>query len=172
MSDTQCFTESNPIKINGITFHIVLIINKLSSTAILGLHCHSEPPLPFRATPAILSRPCHSEPPLSFWAAHCHSERSEESPSSQWLELQVAGGSAALRPSHCQSRPLRERPASGPLPLMRPRVATPPATCTPSIVIPSVSHSSRFVCPCPHFAFPRTVECKCLIHSALRKVIP
>ena len=36
---------------------------------------------------------------------------------------------AALHPSHCLARPLRERPASGPLPLMRPRVATGFDTC-------------------------------------------
>jgi hypothetical protein len=35
---------------------------------------------------------------------------------------------APLHPSHCLPRPLRERPASGPLPLMCPRVDTPPAT--------------------------------------------
>ncbi len=32
MIETQCFIESNPIKINRITFHIMLCIKELHST--------------------------------------------------------------------------------------------------------------------------------------------
>jgi hypothetical protein len=39
---------------------------------------------------------------------------------------------APLHPSHCLPRPLRERAASGPLPLMCPRVDTPSGAPLPS----------------------------------------
>ena len=57
-----------------------------------------------------------------------------------WLRSGIPGrpGMPPLRPSRSLARPLRVRASRGPLPLMRPRMATPPERVSPSFAGASV----------------------------------